>query len=169
MKLLLFMVMLMNWKVITVSLDHSSNILDQDYDEYTDNVQNFNANNEVGDGMLDWINTLVHLVLNQHHLPPSKKLAIDLLQFPVPPQLDFSDQKASKASVVLVRKYLEDNPTYPLQEKIKTNLNEQIIPKLCEGDYQLQPSLKGYTVFDAKVIPWHGKEGGYDSKQIIPE
>jgi hypothetical protein len=65
----------------------------------------------------------------------------------------------SNASVLLVRKYLEENPTFPLKKKIETNLKNQIIPKLCNGQYELQPSTLKYTLFDAKVVPWNGKHG----------
>ena len=91
--------------------------------------------------------------------PKSVLLANDLITFPIPPELDFSSQIASKASVELVRKYLEENPNYPLKKKIETNLKNQIIPKLCDGQYQLQPSTLGYTLFDAKVVPRNGRIG----------
>jgi hypothetical protein len=67
------------------------------------------------------------------------------------------NQETSKESVILVQKYLMENPTYPLKKKIQTNLKQQIIPKLCEGNYQLQTSTLGYTLFDAKVVPFNGK------------
>jgi hypothetical protein len=89
--------------------------------------------------------------------PKSEQLANDILLFPIPPELDFSNQKTSKESVILVQKYLIENPNYPLKKKIQTNLKQQIIPKLCEGNYQLQTSTRGYTLFDAKVVPFNGK------------
>ena len=46
-----------------------------------------------------------------------------------------------------------------MKKKIETNLNQQIIPKLCDGQYELQPSTLGYTLFDAKIVPWNGKDG----------
>jgi hypothetical protein len=131
--------------------------LDQDVVNVQDTTLVANSNEEeYGNGTLD----LVLDKLDQNVcVPRSTQLAMDILSFPQPPELDFSNQIASKASVGLVRKYLDDNPFYPLKKKIETNLTQQIIPKLCEGNYLLRPSTMGYTLFDAKVVPWNGRIG----------
>ncbi len=59
-----------------VRLDLVSNSLDQDNVDH-DNI--LHANNEAGDGMNDWNNTLVHLVLNLQ--PPLYQLLKFLLKF----------------------------------------------------------------------------------------
>ena len=130
--------------------------LDQDVVNVQDTTLVVNSNEEdEDDGLLDRAYNLDQDV----PIPKSVELARNILSYPLPPQLDFSDQTASKASVILVQTYLQQNPTYPLKKKIETNLNNQIIPKLCNGIYQLKPSTLGYTLFDAKVVPWNGKDG----------
>jgi hypothetical protein len=103
--------------------------------------------------------------------PSNPNKSVQIKDFPQPPTLNWDGQENSQASVKLVEKYLKENPKYPHKKRIETNLKNQIIPKLCKGNFQLRPSKNlFYSVFTAKVAPYtYGEDGWlrYKSAYII--